>query len=55
MNTEPQPHRIVNPPELPAPSGFSHAILAGNTVYLAGQIGEGETIVEQFGETYLRP
>jgi enamine deaminase RidA (YjgF/YER057c/UK114 family) len=41
-------HRIINPPELPAPSGFSHAVAAGNTVYLAGQIGEGETIAEQF-------
>ena len=32
-------NRIVNPPELPKPSGFSHALVAGNTVYLAGQIG----------------
>ena len=38
----------VNPDELPPPRGFSHAILAGNAVYLAGQIGEGETISEQF-------
>jgi enamine deaminase RidA (YjgF/YER057c/UK114 family) len=44
----PGSHRIVNPPELPPPSGFSHAVVAGNTVYLAGQIGEGETIAEQF-------
>ena len=29
-------------------SGFSHAVVAGNTVYLAGQVGEGETLVEQF-------
>jgi enamine deaminase RidA (YjgF/YER057c/UK114 family) len=43
------PHRIVNPPELGAPSGFSHAIVAvGTTVYLAGQIGVGPTIAEQF-------
>ena len=35
------PHRIVNPPELDAPRGFSHAVVAGDTVYLAGQIGEG--------------
>lgn len=41
-------NRIVNPPELPPPRGFSHAVVAGDTVYLAGQIGEGETIVEQF-------
>lgn len=38
----------VNPPELPRPSGFSHAVTAGNTVYLAGQIGSGETLAEQF-------
>jgi enamine deaminase RidA (YjgF/YER057c/UK114 family) len=41
-------NRIVNPPELPPPRGFSHAVVAGNTVYLAGQIGEGATIAEQF-------
>jgi len=41
-------NRTVNPDELPPPRGFSHAIVAGNTVYLAGQIGEGETIAEQF-------
>jgi enamine deaminase RidA (YjgF/YER057c/UK114 family) len=40
--------RIVNPPELPPPRGFSHAVLAGTTVYLAGQIGEGHTLAEQF-------
>ena len=27
----------VNPAALPAPSGFSHGTLAGNTLYLAGQ------------------
>jgi enamine deaminase RidA (YjgF/YER057c/UK114 family) len=43
------PHQIVNPPELGTPSGFSHAVVAdGRTVYLAGQIGAGETFVEQF-------
>lgn len=26
-----------NPPELARPSGFSHAVVAGSTVYLAGQ------------------
>jgi enamine deaminase RidA (YjgF/YER057c/UK114 family) len=41
-------HRIVNPPELPAPAGFSHAVVAGDAIYLAGQIGDGETIAEQF-------
>ena len=39
---------IVNPPDLPQPSGFSHAVVSGNTVYLAGQIAAGETLVEQF-------
>ena len=43
------PHRIVNAPELGEPSGFSHAVVAtGATVHLAGQIGEGATIAEQF-------
>jgi enamine deaminase RidA (YjgF/YER057c/UK114 family) len=40
--------RIVNPPELGEPKGFSHAVVSGQTVYLAGQIGDGETLVEQF-------
>jgi enamine deaminase RidA (YjgF/YER057c/UK114 family) len=39
---------IVNPPELPEPVGFSHAVVAGGAVYLAGQIGHGASIVEQF-------
>jgi enamine deaminase RidA (YjgF/YER057c/UK114 family) len=45
----------INPPSLPRPVGFSHAVRAGQTVYLAGQtaLGSdgtivGETIVEQF-------
>jgi len=43
------PHRIINPPELGKPSGFSHAIVAaGRTVHLAGQLGAGATIAEQF-------
>jgi enamine deaminase RidA (YjgF/YER057c/UK114 family) len=42
-------HELINPPELGEPSGFSHAVRAGDTVYLAGQIGGGETIAEQFG------
>jgi len=42
-------HRIVNPPELGVPSGFSHAVVASGTiVHLAGQIGAGATVVEQF-------
>jgi enamine deaminase RidA (YjgF/YER057c/UK114 family) len=42
-------HRIVNPPELGPPSGFSHAVVAsGRTVHLAGQIGAGATLAEQF-------
>jgi enamine deaminase RidA (YjgF/YER057c/UK114 family) len=39
---------IVNPPELPEPVGFAHAVVAGGAVYLGGQIGDGETVVEQF-------
>lgn len=46
---------LINSPELAAPVGFSHAVRAGDTVYLAGQTAQapdgaivGETIVEQF-------
>jgi enamine deaminase RidA (YjgF/YER057c/UK114 family) len=39
---------IVNPPELPEPVGFAHAVVARGAVYLGGQTGEGETLVEQF-------
>ncbi|HEV2711576.1 MAG TPA: RidA family protein [Gaiellaceae bacterium] len=39
---------IVNPPELPEPVGYAHAVVAGSAVYLGGQIGDGETVVEQF-------
>jgi len=50
------PHRLVNPPFMLKPSGFSHAVVPadGRTVYLAGQTGHGadgslaETLVEQF-------
>ena len=47
----------VNPPSLPAPSGFSHAVVAtgGRLVFLAGQTAldqsgaiAGETVAEQF-------
>jgi enamine deaminase RidA (YjgF/YER057c/UK114 family) len=43
-------NEIFNSPELPPPRGFSHAVRAGNTVYLAGQIGNGETFAEQFDD-----
>jgi enamine deaminase RidA (YjgF/YER057c/UK114 family) len=39
---------IVNPPELPEPIGFAHAVVAGGGVYLGGQTGEGASLVEQF-------
>jgi len=39
---------IVNPPELPEPVGFAHAVTAGGAVYLGGQTGEGASLVEQF-------
>jgi enamine deaminase RidA (YjgF/YER057c/UK114 family) len=39
---------IVNPPELPEPVGFAHAVVAGGAVYLGGQVGEGDSIAEQF-------
>lgn len=39
---------IVNPPELPDPIGFAHAVVAGGAVYLGGQTGDGDSLVEQF-------
>jgi enamine deaminase RidA (YjgF/YER057c/UK114 family) len=39
---------IVNPPELPEPVGYAHAVVAKGAVYLGGQIGDGATVVEQF-------
>ena len=44
------PHQIVNPEALAPPAGFAHAVVAapGRTVYLGGQIGDGDTIAEQF-------
>ena len=39
---------IVNPQELPEPVGYAHAVVARGAVYLGGQIGDGETLVEQF-------
>lgn len=48
-------HRIVNPPELGSPSGFSHAVVGdGRTVHLAGQIGAGTTFAEQFDDAARR-
>lgn len=50
-------HEIVNPPELAAPVGFAHAVVAapGRTVYLGGQAAQrsdgtigGATLGEQF-------
>jgi enamine deaminase RidA (YjgF/YER057c/UK114 family) len=50
-------HRLVNPPSLPRPSGYAHAVVAapGRTVYLAGQAAHGpdgaitaSTMAEQF-------
>lgn len=43
-------HRTVDVPGLPEPVGYAHAVVAapGRTVYLGGQIGAGETVVEQF-------
>jgi enamine deaminase RidA (YjgF/YER057c/UK114 family) len=48
----------VNPPSLPRPSGFSHAVITtgGTLVFLAGQTAlgpdgriVGDTVAEQFG------
>jgi enamine deaminase RidA (YjgF/YER057c/UK114 family) len=35
--------RIINPPELMAPHGFSHAVRTGQTLYLAGQTAHDHT------------
>lgn len=49
----------VNPASLPAPIGYSHGTLAGNTLYLAGQTAlDGDMkivdggIVEQFRQAF---
>lgn len=49
----------VNPPSLPAPSGYSHGMLSGNTLYLGGQTALDERmrivpggIVEQFRQAF---
>jgi enamine deaminase RidA (YjgF/YER057c/UK114 family) len=43
-------HRIVNPPALPEPIGYAHAVVAapGSTVHVGGQVGEGATLAEQY-------
>lgn len=46
--------QIVNPPELGPPTGFSHAVRSGPTVHLAGQIGSGASLPEQFDEALGR-
>jgi enamine deaminase RidA (YjgF/YER057c/UK114 family) len=50
-------NRIVNSAELSEPIGFSHAVLAADTVYLGGQIAAGPdgaivgaTLAEQFDQ-----
>lgn len=49
----------VNPASLPAPSGYSHGTLSGNTLYLGGQTALDENmrivsggIVEQFRQAF---
>jgi enamine deaminase RidA (YjgF/YER057c/UK114 family) len=46
---------LINSPELAPPVGFSHAVRAGDTIYLGGQVAQapdgsvvGETIADQF-------
>ncbi|MGO9883267.1 MAG: RidA family protein [Solirubrobacteraceae bacterium] len=48
---------LINAPELGKPVGFSHAVKAGETIYLGGQIAStpdtpvvGETMIEQFDQ-----
>lgn len=43
-------HLIVNPPELGEPVGFAHAVVAarGRMVWLGGQVGGGDSVIEQF-------
>ena len=51
-------HRLLNPPDLPKPRGYSHGVIAagGKMVFVAGQIGcdaqgsiHSSDIVDQFG------
>ncbi|HEX4010393.1 MAG TPA: RidA family protein [Solirubrobacteraceae bacterium] len=46
---------LINAPQLAPPVGFSHAVRAGDTIYLGGQVAQapdgsvvGETIADQF-------
>lgn len=50
---------IVNPSSLPAPSGYAHAVRAGDTIYLGGQTALDKDmkivpggIVEQFAQAF---
>ncbi|MCY7287378.1 MAG: RidA family protein [Cryobacterium sp.] len=52
-------HRLVNPGHLATPSGFSHGVLAGKTLYLGGQTAMDATgaivpggIVAQFRQCF---
>jgi enamine deaminase RidA (YjgF/YER057c/UK114 family) len=52
-------HKLVNPGSLAVPSGFSHGVLAGNTLYLGGQTAMDQSgeivaggIVEQFRQVF---
>ncbi len=41
------PKQTINPPTLSKPTGYSHVVKAGNTVYIAGQIAvnaKGEVV-----------
>ncbi len=41
------PKQTINPPALSKPTGYSHVVKAGNTVYIAGQIAmnaKGEVV-----------
>lgn len=52
-------HRLVNPAHMATPSGFSHGVLAGTTLYLGGQTAMDATgaivpggIVAQFRQCF---
>src|ERR1700743_2907225 len=53
------PPLAINPAALPAPSGYSHGTLSGNTLYLGGQTALDRdmrivpgTIVDQFRQAF---
>jgi enamine deaminase RidA (YjgF/YER057c/UK114 family) len=52
------PHEIVNPPDLPRPSGYAHAVAAapGRTIYLAGETAHAAdgSIPDDVGEQFDR-